>query len=206
VTKSIEAIAELYRQRGWEKQARELEADAQRFKAEGMPEQFEANVQEKQEPVQALKRQLVEILAAEQINPIKPKNETYLSPELAARLNQVGQKFDDSTPLNELLVKTKGIYAEFFIPGQPSSEAEQTYKIDVRLVKSYNSLLNRFHPQSVSIKTVGQVRGATQYELLKQLYVPHFRTTDFPNHFEAEQRIQFLKNTLARPPQQDTGS
>src|SRR3989442_425849 len=113
MTKSVEAIAELYRRQGWEKQARELEADVQRFKSEGVPEQFESDAQAEgeHEPAHVLRRQWLAVLAGERVAPNRPKDERVLTPALAAKLNSVGQKFDDSTPLSVLAVNTRETYA-----------------------------------------------------------------------------------------------
>lgn len=206
MTKSVEVIAGMYRQHGWEKQARELEADAERFRADGVPEYFESGMQEegKQEPVQALKRQLVEILAAEKIDPQKSKNETYLTPALAARINQVGRKFDDSTHLSELAVKGRGTYVEFHVPGEPVTGEDQAYEIDARLVNSFNRLLNR--PLRFGLKTIGQVRDSSPYELFGRFYPRLVHRTNpliivGEKPTEQVQRVQFLKNALARTPQ-----
>jgi hypothetical protein len=202
MTKSVEAIAGIYRRHGWEKQASELEEDVQRFKAEGMPEHFEMDVQEeeKQEPAQALMRQLVEILAAETLDSNKSKSETYLTPELAAKLNPIGQKFEDSTPLSALSIKTRGTNDEFFIPGQPTSGAEQTYKIDVRFVKSYNKLINGL--QRKGSKTVGDIRNSDPRALYKELQQrDQLKLGGYQSLYFSEKGIQFLKNALVRFPQ-----
>ena len=204
VTKSVEAIAELYRRHGWEKQEGELEADAQRFKTAGVPEHFESDVQEeeKPEPIQTLKRQLVEILAAETVDPNRPKNKKLLTPVLAAKLNQVGQKFDDKTRLSELAVKEKGTYIEFHIPGQSFTGENQIYEIQHGIVSALGMLINGLQRQG--LETVGAVRNAPPArELYKELWrrsVLSSPSGSVSLYFKQD-GIQFMKTTLAKPPQ-----
>src|SRR5216683_1776661 len=169
MTKSIEAIAELYRQHGWEKQARELEADVQRFKAEGVPEHFEPGVraEEKQERAHVLRRRWVAVIADERVDPNKPKEERLFTPALAAKLNPVGQKFDDSTPLSVLAINTRETYTEFGSLGQQIPGREQRYEIDTRIVRPYNRLINTL--LRLDFETIGQVRTVHPRGFYKEL-------------------------------------
>ncbi len=193
MTKSIEAIAELYRRQGWEKQARELEADAQRFKAEGIPEHFESNVQEQ---AHALRRQWVEVLAGERVEPNRPKEERVLTSVLAAKLNSVGQKFDDSTPLSVLAVNTRETYANLGTSGRQVLGVEQRYEIDARIVRPYNKLINLL--LRLDLETVGQVRTVHPRGFYKELQMRELsRGYRGPRNLNPDS-LQFMQDALMR--------
>src|SRR2546430_8720424 len=115
MAKKVEELAEFYRQNGWEEAASVLEADAQRFREAGMPDELpgQRTRRKKEErtftplPIE-LKVRLVQILSEVQF-PHTTKGQILQTEGLAERINQeVGQYIPDDTQLSHLRVKGKG--------------------------------------------------------------------------------------------------
>src|SRR6266566_448255 len=160
----VEALAEFYRQNGWEEAASVLKADTQRFREAGMPDEFpDQGTRSKKEkrtftplPIE-LKIRLIQILSGVQLPDVA--RHILQSDGLVERINQdVGQYVSDETQLGELLVKGKGIYEEFGNEFKHMGE----YRIDTRLVLSFNKALFPFRAN-----TAGLIRTARLGELMK---------------------------------------
>src|SRR5438067_12587790 len=119
MTKKIEALAEFYRQNGWEEAAKVLEADVQRFREAGMPDELPGQrTRRKKEqrtftpmPIE-LQIRLVQILSDVQL----PDTARHIlqTEGLAEKINQdVGRHIADDTHLRELWVWGEGTYEAF---------------------------------------------------------------------------------------------
>jgi len=181
MTKKIEALAEFYRQYGWEDAAKVLEADAAMFKKAGMPEDFpEPMLLTVEDPLSKeafllIKKKLVEILVSEKN---VPKTKGLTIPRLAEEINKhVGQALPNSIQLEELSVKTKGNFGEF-------GDFAGTYVIDPILVVAFNKAVSSLSRHG--IKTVGAVRENTVDKLTS------LRTISIYT-------IKFIKKAFDRP-------
>src|SRR5437868_5609472 len=136
MAKKVEALAEFYRQNGFEEAAKVLEADAQRFREAGMPDEFPGQrTRRKKEqrtftpmPIE-LKIRLVQILSEVHLpDTARHILRTY---GLAEKINQdVGRHVADNTHLREFRVWGEGTYEAF---GDEFTDMGE-YRIDKRLL------------------------------------------------------------------------
>lgn len=180
----LEKLAEQFRKQGYTKEADVLKAQATLFRKSGIPEEFPVlgEVQGRK-----LKRVLVEILSAEPYE----RGKGILTPHLAEKLNHVGQRFEDDTPLGELKVKPVGNYNEFERSGEGNSSNGRHYRINVFVAGTFNRglqlLLNK------GIGTVGEVRYRSVDEIMA--LIPTQRGTQLAS----SNTINFIKSAFARP-------
>ena len=188
MAKRVEALAEFYRQNGWEEAASVLEADAQRFREAGMPDNFLGQrTRSKKEkrtftpmPIE-LQIRLVQILS----EVLLPDTATHIlqTDGLAEKINQdVGQHVADDTHLSWLWVKGKGTYEEF---GDEYAHMGE-FRIDKRLVGPFNATLHALIKNRID--TVGLVR-TSQYK--------DFIGLRIGSNSIGEDKIRFIRAALA---------
>ena len=188
MVKRAEALAEFYKQNGWEDAANVLEADAQRFREAGMPDDFRGKTprgrKEKRTftPLPSeLKVRLIQILSDVQLPDVPRRQKHILQTDgLAERINQdVGQYVADDTRIHNLWVKEEGSYELF---GDEFTHLGE-YRIDKRVVYSFNSLLSTLDTIKFD-RTVGDIRTASLADLV---YGDHLR----------EDKARFIRKALA---------
>src|SRR6266849_824648 len=159
MAKKIEALAEFYRQNGWEEAANVLEADAKKFREAGMPDDFRGKTPRRRKeqrtftslPVE-LKVRLIQILSDVQLPDDTTRN-ILQTDGLAERINQdVGRYMQPDTHLRELWLPARGSYEEY---GDEFSNLGE-FSIDKRIVQSFNSTLKTL--VEWGIDTVGRAR------------------------------------------------